>query len=180
MKNRKIARRYARVLFELAGDRGEEIHQRLRAFARLLAESRELRELLLSPAFRAEERRKVMAQILKQLNWGPPLDRFFGILVNNRRLHLLDDIAGVFLDMIDRQAGRVRVRVESAKTLAPELQRALEAALSGMAGGRVVLEARLAPELLAGLKLEIGQLTIDGSLRRKLDNLRESLLQAQN
>jgi F-type H+-transporting ATPase subunit delta len=179
MRNRKAARRYAQALFELTSGNRERIYQQLVHFSRLLAECRELKELLESPAFRAEERRGVLGQLLKRLNLDPPLDRFLDALAANRRLELLEDVAALFQEMADREAGIVRVRVASARPLDPEQRRALQAALSQAVNGTVAVEERLDQGLLAGMKVEINHLTVDGSLKRKLESLHEQLLRAQ-
>ena len=179
MRNRKAARRYAQALFELSSGNRERIHQQLVHFSRVLAECRELKELLESPAFRVEERQSVLEQLLKRLHLDPPLDRFLNALVTNRRLELIEDIAALFQELTDREAGIVRVKVASARPLEPEQRRALESALSRAVSGTVIIEERREPGLLAGIKVEINHLTVDGSLRSKLESLHERLLRAE-
>lgn len=179
MIKHSIARRYAQALIELVEDDAAATGEKLQAFARLLEDNPVFREVLTSPAFRMEERRKVFEPVMAKLGWGPPLDRFLWYLIEHGRLEAIDDIAGVFTGMVDERAGRVRVEVVSASPLDETSRAALLEALAEGLGGQVVLESRVDESLLAGLSVRIGDLVVDGSLKTQLDTLREHLIQRQ-
>lgn len=177
MIKHSIARRYAQALIELVEEDAAAVAGKLDAFAGLLGDNPVFREVLTSPAFRMEERRKVFDPVMKKLGWGPPLDRFLWYLVEHGRLEAIDDIARVFTGMVDERAGRVRVEVTSAGPLDEPTRAALLKSLTEGLGGQVILDSRVDPSLVAGLSVRIGDLVVDGSLKTQLDTLREQLLQ---
>ncbi len=177
MINRSVARRYAKALMDLVEADPAPVADKLAQFNQIIETNPILKEVLTSPAFRQQERRRVLDQILKRLGWGKPLDRFMDYLVEHRRVVLLSAIVESFTAMLDEQAGRVRVQVSSAFALDKSAQAGLKTALAGVLKKEVVLLTGTEPELLAGVKVKIGDLLIDGSLKTQLDNLADVLIQ---
>lgn len=176
MINRSVARRYAQALMDLVESDPDPVAEKLALFNRIIEANPILKEVLISPAFRQPERRRVLDQILKRLGWGKELDRFLGYLVEHGRVVLLEAIVEAFTAMLDERAGRVRVQVASAFALDDSARSGLTAALSGVLKKEVILQSTTEPELLAGVKVKIGDLVIDGSLKKQLDNLADVLV----
>jgi F-type H+-transporting ATPase subunit delta len=177
--NRSIARRYAQALIELVEADAAQIAGKLGQFHKLVEANPALKEVLSSPAFRMEERRRVLDQVIKQLGWGHPLDRFLWYLVEHRRVALLEAIVETFTSMLDEREGKIRVRVESAKSLDSTEEASLKKALADGLKKQVVMEPTLDPSLLAGLRVRIGDLVVDGSLKTQLDSLKNVLTKQQ-
>jgi len=156
------------------GDPGV-VADRLNTFDQILNSNPVLKEVLVSPAFRLEERKRVFEQILKKLGWTKPLDRFLWYLVEHRRMTWLSVIVECFLAMVDERAGRVRVQVKSARPLDAKSTAELTKALAEGLSGQVVLEQKVDESLLAGVTVKIGDLVIDGSLKTQMDKLRDIL-----
>jgi F-type H+-transporting ATPase subunit delta len=70
----------------------------------------------------------------------------------------------------------VRATVTSAAPLSETFYQRLNEQLATMVGKRVVLDRRQDPSLIAGVVTRIGDNTIDGSLRGRLDELERKLL----
>ncbi len=170
-----IARRYARALFDLVEKDPGKVADRLVEFDRLIQEIPLLKEVLISPAFRLEERRKVFDRVLAKLAWGAPLDRFLWYLVEHRRMDLIGGIAEAFQAMVDERAGKVRVEVSSAKPLNQSTGTRLSKVLSEALGKTVIMKPRVDESLIAGLSVRVGDLLVDGSLKTQLNSLREAL-----
>ena len=80
---------------------------------------------------------------------------------------------------IDREClsayGEARSTIEGAP-LTPDETRALTARLEQTTGGRVSLETQVDPSLLGGLVVRVGDRLIDGSVRGRLERLRNRLI----
>jgi F-type H+-transporting ATPase subunit delta len=170
-----VARRYAQALLDLVKKDPGKVADRLVEFDRLIRETPLLREGLISPAFRMEERRKVFDRVLKKLAWGAPLDRFLWYLVEHRRMGLIGGIAEAFQGMVDQRAGKMRVEVSSAKPLDQATGTKLSKVLGAALGKTVIMKPRVDASLIAGLSLKVGDLLVDGSLKTQLNSLREAL-----
>ena len=177
MINMSVARRYAQALLDLVEKDPGKVADRLVEFDQLIRTNPLLKEILISPAFRMEERRKVFDRVLKKLHWGAPLDRFLWYLVEHRRMDMLGGIAEAFQAMVYERAGKVRVEVTTAKPLDQKTGTRLSKVLGQALGKTVIMKPRVDQELIAGLSVRVGDLVVDGSLRTQLNSLREVLTQ---
>jgi F-type H+-transporting ATPase subunit delta len=170
-----VARRYSQALLDLVVKDPAKVADRLVEFDQIIRENPLLKEVLVSPAFRLQERRKVFDRLLGKLAWGAPLDRFLWYLVEHRRIELIGGIAEAFQAMVDRRAGKVRVEVSSARPLDQSTGTRLSKVLSQALGKTVVMKPRVDQSLIAGLSVRVGDLVVDGSLKTQLNSLREAL-----
>jgi len=104
-----------------------------------------------------------------------PLQNFVRLLVDRDRIAYLGDIARVFRDMADSLAGRVRGRVTAAAPLPEDSMTAIKRGLERLTDRQVILEASVEPELLGGVMARVGSTVYDGSLRSRLEELRQEL-----
>ena len=171
------ARRYAKALFGLASDEGriEPVRQELDRLVDAMRESPPLREVLVRPLHPAPERRAALRAVAGRLSLSPLLLNFCSFLIDQRRTRDLEPIREQYALLAEEAAGRTRGEVVSAAPLAPAQLERLRAALSRRTGRSVDLSARVDPSLLGGVRAQVGDLVLDGSLRTQLDRLRASL-----
>ncbi len=180
MVNVSIARRYARALLDVATEAGraDAVSEQLSSFSGALAHNRELADVLFNPAFSREQRARVVEALLKAIGpVEPVLANSMRLLVDRNRLGYLPDIARLYRDMADAQAGRVRGHVTSATPLTPEALEGVRSALQQLTQRNVVLETRVDPALLGGVSAQVGSLLYDGSLKTQLEQMRRQLKQ---
>ena len=175
--DRKVSRRYAEAIFSLARDQGrlDDLQAELAAANRLLAEAPDLRALLDHPEIAREQKLSLLEAAFAG-RFSPELVSFLRLLVLRRRQNLLPEMEEEFAALADEARAVVRARVESAIPLAPEQRTRLRDKLAAMTGKRVELEEEVAPALLAGLRVWLGDRMIDGSAARRLAELRATLL----
>lgn len=177
MIKRSIARRYAQALVELPGIDLDQAIESLSILQEQVLSMPLLRDLLISPAFRLEEREKVLDRLAKASGWEPLVARFVGYLVKMERVPWLGAIIEVLQSMVDQNAGRVRVQVHSAKPLDEATLASLQGVLSSGLKKEIHLEPSVDPSMLAGVSVQIGDKVIDGSLKTQIANLRSVLTQ---
>ncbi|MCP9455216.1 MAG: ATP synthase F1 subunit delta [Nitrospira sp.] len=174
-----VARRYARALFELLDPATIEATQEtLNGLGRALKESADLRYVLASPTFAAEEKMAVLAELSGRFHCPPEGTAFLGQLVRKHRIGLLPEIAEAFRRLVD-QAKRVqRVAVWSARALSPDEQEQMMARLREALKQEVAVTFHTDVGLLAGIRIQIGNKEIDGTVRGRLQAIRSLLVQA--
>ncbi|MFB1484242.1 ATP synthase F1 subunit delta [Corallococcus sp. RDP092CA] len=179
MVNVSIARRYARAILDVAaeGNRTDAVAEQLNAFAAVVAQSPELSDVLLNPAYSRAQRSRVVEALLQTLPSPaePALANALRLLVDRNRLGYLPDIARLYRDMADARAGRVRGQVTSAVPLTPDAVTQLQQSLQQLTQRNVVLETRVDPSLLGGVAAQVGGTLYDGTLRTQLEQLRREL-----
>jgi F-type H+-transporting ATPase subunit delta len=169
-----VAERYATALFELAldADALAATEGDIDRFAALLAESEDLKRLVRSPAFSADEQLRAIAAVLDKAGIGGLVANLVKVTAANRRLFTLPDVIAAFKRLAADHRGEIAAAVTSAEPLADGQVDSLKAALKEALGKDVTLEARVDPSLIGGLIVNVGSRMIDGSLRTKLNGLR--------
>jgi F-type H+-transporting ATPase subunit delta len=84
-------------------------------------------------------------------------------------------IAVAFERLVRLEVQKRRATIESAAVLSPELRDQLRADLQKKFGEDLELDFNINPELLGGLRVQVGSQVWDGSVRAKLETLRSRL-----
>lgn len=174
-----VAERYARAIFELGVETGQAtLTGQIQKFAELYAGSPELRSMLDNPLVEESRREAVLKDLAGRLALGPLAVNALKLLAQRRRLHALPDIARRLGTLADEKAGVLRAVVTSAAPLPDSYYQKLSAELEKASSRKIVIEKRQDPSLIAGVVTRIGDHTIDGSLRGRLEELERQLLHA--
>jgi|YNPMSStandDraft_1061717.scaffolds.fasta_scaffold20072_4 F-type H+-transporting ATPase subunit delta len=179
MREERVARRYARALFQVAlrEQAVEVVNEALHQLLRALQEQPSLQRLLLTPYIPRERKRQMIRQAIERQT-HPLLVSLVDVVVDKRREGILPEIAREFAALRDEHLGIVRVHVTTAYLLAPQQEEALIQSLQQRTGKTVVLETQVDPSLIGGVMVRIGDTVIDGSLRGQLQRLKQYLLNA--
>jgi F-type H+-transporting ATPase subunit delta len=169
-----VAGRYASALFELAGEQGyrPEVEQNLVHFQELLDMSEDLRRLVRSPVFSAEEQGRALAVILDRAGIKGLAANFLKLVAKNRRLFAVSDMIRAYRMLSARARGEVQAEVISAVPLNEVQMSALKETLKASERKNVQITTRVDSSLLGGLIVKIGSRMFDSSLRTKLDSLK--------
>lgn len=169
--------RYASALFELAKEQGsvEQIEADLKAFESLLTESEDLRRLVASPVFAAEDQSRALSALLEKAGISGLTENFLQVITHNRRLFAVPQMIKIFAALAAESRGEVTAEVTTAQALTDELTAELKQTLKNAVGKDVKLDARVEPAILGGLIVKIGSKMVDSSLRTKLTAMKVSL-----
>jgi F-type H+-transporting ATPase subunit delta len=172
-----LAKRYADALHALAEEQGltETLGAELQALHETLA-APGTRALLLSPDVTSAERE----QLLRKLTAGRHqlLQNVVGVLEHRRRLAVMFELYPAWRTLVMAARGEVDGVAETPHPLPEQELAALEALAGRLSGKKVSLTVAVRPELLGGVRLRVGNVLYDGSLRAALDQLEARLSQA--
>lgn len=167
---------YAHALLEVARAEGHlaEVEDELFRFARTFDSSDELRLALGDPGLPAERRVAVVQDLLggKALQASVALAQF---VVAAGRAGELSEIVDRFVELSAAERRRAVAEVRSAIPLTAEQKEKLREALNHATGKEVEVKLVVDPTVLGGVVARIGDVVIDGSVRRRLDQLREQI-----
>lgn len=169
-----VSGRYATALFELAVEEKsiDKIGSELDAIDRMIDDSADLKRLVMSPVFSAEEQARALAAILDKAGIAGTTANFIRLVAANRRLFVLQGMIAAFRKLAAAHRGEVSAEVSSAHELTDAQVKSLAAALKASIGKDVQLSRKVDPGLLGGLIVRVGSRMIDTSLRTKLNNLK--------
>ncbi len=173
--------RYAQALFELAKSQGDAavVEADLRSLKAMRAESADLRTLIASPAFDADEKGKGLAAVAEAAGFAATTKKFIGLVAANRRASALPGMIAAFEKLAAEDRGAVAAQVATAM---PLTRRAIAGAGRRAAhrarGKDPEIESRVDPAILGGLKVRVGSRLYDASLKSRLDSLKFALKRA--
>lgn len=175
---RLAAARYAEALSQAVPDGGEfqRIIEDLKTFARLDAQSEELRKALASPVIPASSKIRVIEEIASRLDADPRLARLLAAMARNHRLTLIGEVARAAAALADRRSGVYEVELRSARPLETTERDRLEQSIRSIVGGDVRLTEEIDEDLLGGIVARVGAVVFDGSLKTKLSRLRSHVV----
>jgi F-type H+-transporting ATPase subunit delta len=174
-----LARVYASALFDLAKAGGgrdaiEHTQGELEDILELARQDRTFGEFLASRIVATEARSEALGRIFRGRCSDLTL-RFLLTLNQKERLAHLGPIAAAFDELVQKEFGRVEVDVYTAEPAqAGELQQ-IKARLQEVLGREPVIHAYTDPKMIGGVKLQIGDQLLDGSVSTRLRQMRERL-----
>lgn len=169
-----VAGRYAAALLDTATQENQlgAVEQDINAIGAMIEESEDLRRVVRSPVFSADEQSAALDQVLKQAGAAPLTMNFFKLLARNRRLFAAQDIIRSFKALASEARGEVQAEVTSAIALNNAQLDELRTTLKASVGKDVILETKVDPSLLGGLVVKIGNRMVDSSLKTKIATLK--------
>jgi F-type H+-transporting ATPase subunit delta len=175
-----VGLRYAQALFELAKAQGDAavVEADLKSLKAMRADSADLRTLIASPAFDAEEKGKGLAAVAEAAGFAATSKKFLGLVAANRRASALPGMIAAYEKLAAADRGSVSAEVITAMPLTDAQAKALAAALRTALGKDPEIETRVDPAILGGLKVRVGSRLYDASLKSRLDSLKFALKRA--
>lgn len=98
------------------------------------------------------------------------------VMARHKRLTLIREAAKMARKLWLARSGRVPVELETANDLAPELQQEILAAFGKVLGADPIVAHRVNPELIAGFVVRVGDRVYDGSVRTRLEKMRQNMI----
>jgi F-type H+-transporting ATPase subunit delta len=174
-----FAARYARAFADVVVDaqfNPAEVDQQLNDFAVTLAGSKDLKELLLNPSISVRKRVSILDAVNGRVGGGPKVRNFLAVLISHERLSSLSEILTEYRLEMNRRSAISDAEVVSARPLGEQERSALAGQVAELAGTRVNATFREDKSLIGGVIVRIGSTIYDGSVRGRLERLKERLV----
>ncbi len=177
MRNFTIARRYARALLFLGEEDGNYLKygEELKAFNELLKKEPQARYILQSPMYDFTSRNKLLTAILEKIGFSLMVNNFLHLLLVKGRISFVDDIVAYYSQLTDELSNIKRAVVTTAVRLSDDIIQRIQTALKEVVQKEVVVTVNQDPSIIGGIIAQVGDLTLDGSLKTQLKSLTESL-----
>jgi F-type H+-transporting ATPase subunit delta len=155
----RYARAFADVIFEMKLN-AKSVQGQLADFAAAWHESRDLREFFTDPSFPVDQKVSFLDKLNAKLKMAQQTRNFIAVLIRNNRIAGLDDVIVRLRRELNQRLGISEAKVTSARKLD---------------GGTVEAQFEEDSSLLGGAVVQVGSTVYDGSVRGRLDRLREEL-----
>jgi len=177
VKDKAAARRYAEGFLDFAKETVgfEKGFNELSLAVRIIAANPELKKLLASAEITEPQKYEAVDNIFGK-DISEETREFLKLLVHKKRVEEIYDIADHAKFLFWRAHGIDKAVITSVTELDKETIGIIKDRLEKKSGKRLELEARIDPGLIGGIRAQIGNLVIDGSVKRRLAQLKEHLM----
>ena len=169
----KAAIRYAKAVLQQANDINvaEEMFDDMKSVYATIESSKELRSVLKSPVVKLNEKKEALLSIFSKLS--TTTKRLIQVLVDNKRISLLGNVASSYMDLFNESKGVKVARVTTAVPLTPALEDKVLAKVKELTGSTsVTLENDIDASIIGGFILRIGDLQYNASISNQLGNIK--------
>ena len=169
-------KRYAQAAFELALERNEleSWQEGLEKLAGLTRDE-ELMVLLENPKLSFAAKKSLLQERLGEIN--PLALNLALLLVSRGRLRIASKVLQQYNVLLEVLRGVEHIEVITAVPLGDKDKEMISRRLGEGVGRKVTIDARVNPSIIGGLRVKIGDMLIDGSIRHRLEILRKNLVE---
>jgi F-type H+-transporting ATPase subunit delta len=137
--------------------------------------SPELREFFVNPAVPAMQKVQFLDTLNKKLGMRKELRNLLAVLINNDRIGQVNEVAAAYRKLLQEQLGIRQAEIVTARKLTDIERLQLVAEVGKLAGSEIDATFKLDAAILGGMVVRIGSTVYDGSVRGRLDRLKEAL-----
>ena len=137
--------------------------------------SAELREFFSNPAVPAIQKVSILDKLNAKLGMQRELRNLIAVLIDNDRIIAVAEVAAAYRQLLQEQLGIFPAEILTARDLGHEEREMLRAEVGKLAGGKVDATFRQDPSILGGTIVRLGSTVYDGSVRGRLERLRQEL-----
>ncbi len=171
-----IARPYAKAIFELAREQSTlDAWAAKLSFLSQISADPLCQAYLQNPQHTSEEAVLFFQKVMDE-EWDKDAAGLVGVMAHFERLSVLPQVYELFLAYKREEESCIEADVTSAEPLSASNQSQFKAALQKQSGKTVELNCHENPDLLGGAIVQVGDKVLDGSLRRRLNQLAQNLI----
>ena len=175
-----IANRYALALYELCEENSEleKAESQSRNILKLFEESEDFRSLVENPTNKKDEQINAIKEIAEKFSFTKILSKFLCFVCEKRRFFFIKKILNNFLKICSKKRGEVKAILKSSKELNPSEVDLIQKELSETFTSKVKLDYVLDKKLIGGLIIQVGSVMADTSIKNKLKQIENKLIEA--
>ena len=169
----EIATTYGQAMYDLARDEGlaKDLLEELVALNESLTAESGFIQLLSTPNIPKEERVRILDDSFRG-KLHPYVLNFLKVLTEKGYMKHFSGCCQMYKQQYNLDNGIVPVTAYTAVPLSDELRSKLTAKLSTVTGKTIELDCRIDPETLGGVRLDFDGKQVDGTVRRRLEDIR--------
>ena len=170
---------YSQALYELIKEENNvnQVENEVNEIMRLFYECPEFINLIKDPRNTQSEQINVIDLIHAKYGLNNTLVKFLKLLVSKRRLFFLQKILKDFLLICSYERGQIVAKLTAAKELSNIEIENIKNSLKDNFGSNLKLEFTHDPSLLGGLMIQVGSIMIDTSIKNKLKQIENNMIE---
>ncbi len=174
------AKSYSQALYELASEANilKEVEEHVQVFINLISNSTDFNFLIKDPTCKQDEQLNIINLIFEKFRLNILLKKFISFLINKRRFFYVEKILKGFIDTCSKNRGEITAKLSVAKELSNDEINNIKSDLSKNFGSEVKLNYTFDPSLIGGLIMQVESIMIDTSVKNKLQQIENKMIEA--
>lgn len=174
------ANRYSLALYELASEASviTKVEENSNRFLELISNSKDFRNLIKDPTLSQEILKNVMNKISENFNLETLFKNFLNFLILKRRFFYIQQILISFNEICSEKKGELKAEIKSAKDLSQQEINKITEELSKSFKSKIKLNYNHDKSLIGGLVVQVGSTMIDTSIKNKLQQIENRMIEA--
>jgi len=174
------ANRYSLALYELASEASllVQIEENSSAFLTLISNNEEFDNLIKDPTASQD----VLINIINKVSENSKLEvlfkNFVSFLITKRRFFYVEQILRSFIEICSEKRGELKAEIKSAKQLTQDEINKITEELSNNFNSKIKLKYEHDQSLIGGLVVQVGSTMIDTSIKNKLQQIENRMVEA--
>lgn len=172
MAGSRAAIRYAKALLSLATDKkvAETVNNDMSLIAETVSSNEELSQVMKSSVIKGETKKEILNKVFPKVD--AVSKGLFDVLVSNKRLDIVGDVAKNFNRLFDLQQGKEKATVTTAVPMTSALETKVLAKIKELTSKTVELENIVDESILGGFILRVGDKQFNASIANQLNKLK--------
>ena len=174
------AERYSLALFELSEENNllSQIEEQSLSVLNLINQSKDFFNLIKDPTNSQEDLSKVINKIAASNKFDNLFKNFLNFLIQKRRFFFIERILKSFIEICSEKRGELKAEIKSAKSLTQDEIKKITDELSNNFKSKIKLNYKQDESLIGGLIVQVGSTMIDTSIKSKLQQIENRMIEA--
>ena len=174
------AERYSLALYELSTESNvtSQIEEQSLSILKLLEQSQDFSNLIKDPTTSQDDLLKVVNTISENYKFDQLLKNFLSFLIQKRRFFFVERILKSFIEICSEKRGELKAELKSAKELSNEEIKQITEELTKNFSSKIKLNYKHDESLIGGLVVQVGSTMVDTSIKSKLQQIENRMIEA--
>ena len=174
------AERYSLALFELSEEKNilNQIEEQSLSILNLINQSKDFTNLIKDPTINQEDLSKVINKLAENNKFDNLFKNFLNFLIQKRRFFFLERILRSFIEICSKKRGELMAELKSAKKLSTDEIKKITDELSSNFSSKIKLNYKHDESLIGGLVVQVGSTMVDTSIKNKLQQIENRMIEA--
>ena len=174
------AERYSLALFELSEENNllNQIEDQALSMLNLINQSKDFYILFKDPTIKQEDLSNIINKIAQNNKFDTLFKNFLNFLIQKRRFFFIERILKSFIETCSKKRGELKAEIRSAKNLSSNEIIQITELLNKNFSSKIRLDYKYDESLIGGLVLQVGSIMVDTSIKNKLQQIENRMIEA--
>ncbi len=174
------ANRYSLALYELANESNllSQIEDNSSSFLNLISNNKDFKYLIKDPTASQDILKNIIDKISEISKLETLFKNFIGFLITKRRFFYVEKILKNFIEICSEKRGEIKAEIKTAKELSTLEIDKIKDGLSSDFKSKIKLNYKQDQSLIGGLVIQVGSTMIDTSIKKKLQQIENKMIEA--